>query len=177
MLTLFSAIPFPYKLGAALLLAVSLYGYGYQKGHNKAKVEIAQFQAEASKKITELEKKNSEIKERVVIKYIDKVQTVKEKEYVYLKQAETVVPSQHDMSSGWVYLHDSSASARDADPTRSADETTSGIRDNQALGVIVSNYARCIQNTNQLSALQQWIIDNQQSVDSINAENSKKRKK
>ena len=89
MLTLFSAIPFPYKIGAALLLAVSLYGYGYQKGHNKAKVEIAQFQAEASKKITELEKKNSEIKERVVIKYIDKVQTVKEKEYVYLKQAET----------------------------------------------------------------------------------------
>jgi hypothetical protein len=69
-----------------------------------------------------------------------------------------------------VYLHDSSAKGLPAVPARSADETSSGIKDNVALGTIVANYSVCIQNSNQLAGLQRWINDTKAAVDKANAE-------
>jgi hypothetical protein len=78
------------------------------------------------------------------------------------------------MSNGWVFTHDSSATASDADPTRSSDASPSGITDTTALLGIIGNYSRCQQNAQQLIALQKWIADNKTEVDRINSEKSKK---
>jgi hypothetical protein len=77
----------------------------------------------------------------------------------------------HDVNR--LYLHDTSATNSDADSTRASDASSSGVKDNQALAVIVSNYARCTQNANQLIALQKWVTDSKAIIE----ESNKKAKK
>ena len=111
---------------------------------------------------------------RVVNQFSRSLNVIKEKEYVYRDIIKESVPTQHVMSNGWVFTHDSSATASDADPTRASDASSSGITDTTALVGIITNYSRCQQNAQQLIALQKWIADNKTEVDRINSEKSKK---
>ena len=171
---MFGMIPLPYKLLAGAALIIGVFFYGYMKGSAYAEAELQRFAAKASQQVAELEKKNAEISNNVVTEYVDRTNTIREKEYVYIDTAKNVVPSQSVMSNGWVFTHDSSATARDADPTRASDATSSGITDTTALVGIITNYSRCQQNAQQLIALQKWITDNKAEVDRINSEKSKK---
>jgi hypothetical protein len=165
-------IPFPYKLLAGLALIAGVFFYGYMKGSAHAEAELARFSAKANAKIAALEKKNAEISNNVVTEYIDRVEVIREKEYVYRDLGKNNVPGQYNLSNGWVYTHDVSASASDADPARASDATSSGIKDNTALLTIISNYANCQANAEQLRQLQQWIIDNKAAIE----EEAKKKK-
>lgn len=167
-----SMIPFPYKLLAGLALIAGVFFYGYMKGSAYAEAELARFSAKANAKIADLEKKNAEISNNVVTEYIDRVNVIREKEYVYRDLGKNNVPGQYNLSNGWVYTHDASASASDADPARASDATSSGIKDNTALLTIISNYANCQANAEQLRQLQQWIIDNKAAIE----EEAKKKK-
>lgn len=167
------SIPLPYKLLAGAALLVGVFYYGYTKGSVQAEAELARFSAEKSAQIAELEKKNSEVSTKVVTEYVDRVNTIREKEYVYRDIAQDYVPAQYDLSNGWVYTHDTSASANNADTARASDASSSGIKDNQALLTIISNYAICQSNAEQLRQLQQWIIQNKAAVDKL-AEEKKK---
>ena len=170
---MFSLIPLPYKILAAIALVVGVFFYGYMKRSVHAEAELARFSAEKSKQIAALEKKNTEISNNIVTEYVDRVNTIREKEYVYLDAAKNNVPAQHTMSNGWVYTHDISASAGDADPTRSSDASSSGIKDNTALLTIIRNYANCQTNAEQLKQLQQWVIQNKAAVDEMAAKEKK----
>jgi glutamate synthase domain-containing protein 3 len=143
------------------------------KGSAYAEAELARFSAEKSAQVVELEKKNTEISNNVVTEYVDRTNTIREKEYVYLDAAKNSVPSQHVMSNGWVYTHDLSATSGDADSTRASDASPSGITDTTALVGIITNYSRCQQNAEQLRQLQQWISQNKAAVDAM-AEEKKK---
>jgi hypothetical protein len=167
-----SMIPFPYKLLAGLALIAGVFFYGYMKGSAHAEAELARFSAKANAKIAALEKKNAEISNNVVTEYIDRVEVIREKEYVYRDLGKNNVPGQYNLSNGWVYTHDVSASASDADPARASDATSSGIKDNTALLTIISNYANCQANAEQLRQLQPWIIDNKAAIE----EEAKKKK-
>jgi hypothetical protein len=165
---MFGMIPLPYKLlaGAALILGVFIYGY--MKGSAYAEAELQRFAAKASEQVAELERKNSEISNNVVTEYVDRTNTIREKEYVYVDAAKDSVPSQSVMSNGWVFTHDISASASDADATRSSDASPSGIKDTDALIGIIRNYAICQSNSVQLTELQRWINENKAAVDELN---------
>jgi hypothetical protein len=78
------------------------------------------------------------------------------------------------MSNGWVFTHDISASASDADATRSSDASPSGIKDTDALVAIIRNYAICQSNAVQLTELQRWINENKEAVDAMAKEKKKK---
>lgn len=171
---MFGMIPLPYKLLAGAALIIGVFFYGYMKGSAYAEAELQRFAAKASTQVAELEKKNAEISNNVVTEYVDRTNTIREKEYVYIDTAKNIVPSQSVMSNGWVFTHDSSATASDADPTRASDASPSGITDTTALVGIITNYSRCQQNAQQLIALQKWITDNKTEVDRINAKKSKK---
>ena len=168
-----SMIPFPYKLLAGLALIAGVFFYGYMKGSAYAEAELARFSAKANAKIAALEKKNAEISNNVVTEYIDRVEVIREKEYVYRDLGKNNVPGQYNLSNGWVYTHDASASASDADPARASDATSSGIKDNTALLTIISNYASCMQTREQLISLQQWINDSKRAVEEVNAKEKK----
>lgn len=161
-------------VAVAITASVGSYFVGYSKGIAKGELKIAEFSTEAEKKITNLNKRIEEAEGKIVIQYVDKVKKIKEKEYVYVNASQENVPSQYDLSNGWVYLHDVSAQGSDADTARAADETTSGVRDNQALAVVVTNYSRCRENSEQLKSLQTWMTEAQREVDKSNSENSTK---
>lgn len=166
-------IPLPYKLLAGAALMAGIFFYGYMKGSAHAEAELARFSAQKSEQIAELERKNSAISTEVVTEYVDRTNTIREKEYVYLDAAKNTVPSQHIMSNGWVYTHDLSATSGDADATRASDASPSGIEDTTALVGIITNYSRCQQNAEQLRQLQQWIIQNKEAVDAMAKEKKK----
>ena len=167
-------IPLPYKLLAIGALLIGVFFYGYMKGSAYAEAELARFAAKASEQAAELEKKNTEISNDVVTEYVDHTNTIREKEYVYLDAAKDSVPSQSVMSNGWVFTHDISASAGDADPTRSSDASPSAVKDTDALIGIIRNYAICQSNSVQLVELQRWISENKMAVDAMAKDNKKK---
>lgn len=179
MFGLLNAIPLPYRiLGAVVIISAVIGGsvwYGYNKAENKYIAKIATYKSEAELLQTKLDAAVAKVEVKVVTKYVDRVKTVKEKEYVYRDKIITV-PSKCELSSGWVYLHDASATGSDADPTRVADEAASGIRDTEALDTIVGNYSIAQQNAEQLKALQEWIRESQAEIERLNAE-AKKRSK
>ena len=166
-------IPLPYKLLAGAALMAGIFFYGYMKGSAHAEAELARFSAQKSAQIAELERKNSAISTEVVTEYVDRTNTIREKEYVYLDAAKNTVPSQHVMSNGWVYTHDLSATSGDADSARASDASPSGITDTTALLAIIGNYSRCQANAEQLRQLQQWIIQNKEAVDAMAKEKKK----
>lgn len=156
-------------LGVAIIL-LGAFTYGYTKGTEKGQNEIAKYEQKVLKLELDLLKEQAklpEIQEKIVTEFVDRVRVVKEKEYVFIDNAKNSVPSQFNVSNGWVYLHDISAANQgtNPDPTRVADATPSEVRDNQALAVIVSNYARCTQNAEQLIALQSWIQQMKNATD------------
>jgi hypothetical protein len=138
------------------------------KGSAYAEAELSRFAAKASEQVAELERKNSAISTEVVTEYVDRTNTIREKEYVYLDAAKNSVPSQSVMSNGWVFTHDISASASDANAARSSDASPSGIKDTDALIGIIRNYAICQSNSVQLTELQRWINENKAAVDELN---------
>ena len=168
----------PYLIGGiiavTIVATVGAYFVGYTKGVAKGEIKIAEFSSEAEKKIISLNKQIIEAEGKIVIQYVDKIKKIKEKEYVYVNASKENVPSQYDLSSGWVYLHDVSAKGSDADTSSAADETASGVRDNQALAVVVTNYSRCRENSEQLTALQTWITTTQSAVEISNGNKVKK---
>ena len=167
-------IPLPYKLLAIGALLIGVFFYGYMKGSAYAEAELARFAAKASEQVAELEKKNAEISNDVVTEYVDRTNTIREKEYVYLDAAKDVVPNQSVMSNGWVFTHDISASAGDADASRSSDASPSAVKDTDALIGIIRNYAICQSNSVQLVELQRWISENKIAVDAMAKDNKKK---
>ena len=171
---MFSMIPLPYKLLALVVLIAGVYFYGYTKGSVHAEAELAKFSAEKSKQIASLEKKNAEISNKVVTEYVDRTNTIREKEYVYRDIAAKSVPTQSNLSNGWVYTHDISATSGDADAARTSDASSSGIKDNSALITVISNYAICQRNEVQLIELQKWIAENKAAIDKMAEEKKKK---
>ena len=172
---MFSMIPFPVKITAIIFILLGAFGFGYVKGSAGAEAELQKYAAKEAKVVADLEKKNTEISGKVVTQFVDRVNTIKEKEYVYRDLAQKSVPSQSIMSNGWVYTHDISATNGYADPTRSSDATPSGIKDNEALVTITGNYSNCEQRKQQLIALQKWITDNKQAIDEANKKNGAKK--
>lgn len=171
---MFGLIPLPYKLLAAAALLIGVFFYGYMKGSAHSEAELAKFAAKKAEQISALEKKNAEISNKVITEYVDRTNTIREKEYVYLDQAKNNVPAQSNLSNGWVYTHDISATSGDADPTRASDASSSGIKDNTALLTVISNYAICQRNQVQLIELQKWIIENKAAVDKMAEEKKNK---
>ena len=166
-------IPLPYKLLAGAALMAGIFVFGYMKGSAYAEAELARFSAQKSEQIAELERKNSAISTEVVTEYVDRTNTSREKEYVYIDAAKDTVPNQSVMSNGWVFTHDISASAGDADAARSSDASPSAVKDTDALIGIIRNYAICQSNSVQLVELQRWISENKMAVDAMAKEKKK----
>lgn len=160
-------IPLPYKILGIFFIVGATFFYGYMKGVDKGNVEIAKYEARLDKLANDLAREQANIKERVVTQFVDKIQVVKEKEYVFLNQANNNVPSQYNLSNGWVHLHDASASGNLPDSTRVTDATASDVRDNKALATVVANYSRCLQNAEQLIGLQNWIIQTDKNINTV----------
>jgi hypothetical protein len=164
---MFGMIPFPVKIMAIIFIVLGAAGWGYMKGSAHAEIELANYQAKAEKQISDLKTENTKISDNVVTEYVDRVNTIHDKEIIYRTATTKMVP-QHDMSNGWIELHDASARLANPDAILASDKSPSGIMDNSALAVVISNYAVCHENKQQLISLQKWIADNKTAIDAAN---------
>lgn len=170
---MFSLIPMPVKIMAIIFIVLGAAGYGYMKGSAHAEVELANYRAEAEKQISELKTENAKISDNVVTEFVDRTNTVREKEVIY-REATSKLEPQHDLSNGWIYLHDAAARLVNPDMQLASDKSPSGVMDTAALSVVISNYSICKQNSEQLSALQRWVTENKAAIERSNAERAKK---
>ena len=165
---MFNLIPSIYKIIGIIAVTLGLVGTFYYLGYTRAKtaadLEFIEYIKAAENRVKTLEKQLDEKKIEIVTEYVDRVITVKEKEYVYIDKSKNV-PSKCELSTGWVHLHDSAARGTEPDSAGVTDATPSGIKDNQALGTIVSNYSVCEQNAQQLKSLQDWVRSNQKIIE------------
>jgi hypothetical protein len=169
-------IPFPIKILILLVIVAAAAGMGYVKGSSYAEVQLTNYKASAEKQISSLKTENANITSKVITQYVDRVNTIREKETIY-KTATENLGAQHDLSTGWVELHDASARLANPDATLASDKSPSGVMDNSALAVVISNYRICYEDKNQLSSLQKWIIDNQAAIEKANKERPKDNEK
>lgn len=171
---MFSLIPLPYRILAVIIVALALFGTGYYKGLQVSKERIALFEAKAKADYERLkaayEKAKNDVNEKIVIQYVDRiVEVVKWR----TKNVEIVkeVPSNCELSAGWVHVHDSSAAGRDADRAAAADGSSSGIKDTEALEVVADNYGICAANAEKVKAWQNWYTEQRAIVGKINRDN------
>jgi hypothetical protein len=163
-------IPLPYKILAVVLLVGGAFGAGYKKGIAQGEVEIQRAANEAEELSIALKKEQAMIREVVKVEFVDRVTKIKEKETKIVEAAANAVPGQYDLSNGWIHTHNASASPTlELDMNLAADPSSSFVRDNQALQTIAENYSICLQNAQQLSSLQKYIIEVNKKIDDENA--------
>jgi hypothetical protein len=167
-------IPLPYRILGAVFIVISVFAFGYVKGLRVGEDKIKLFRAEVKAKYEkmqhDLEVAKNAVNTKIVTEYVDRIIYVtkwRTKNVEIIKE----VPSNCELSSGWVHVHDASASGTDADRTTAADGTSSGIKDTEALETVVDNYGACAANTEKLKSWQKWYTDQQTVVGKINRDN------
>lgn len=161
-------IPLPIKLMAILFLVLGAAGWGYMKGSAHAEIELANYQAKAEEQISSLKTENVKISDNVTTEYVDRTNTIRDTEIIYRDRLVGLGESQNNLSNGWVELHDAAAKLANPDALLASDKSPSGIMDNSALAVVLTNYSVCHQNKQQLISLQSWITQNRAAIDKAN---------
>jgi hypothetical protein len=165
---MFGMIPFPVKIMAIIFIVLGAAGWGYMKGSAHAEIELANYQAKAETQISELKTENTRISDNVVTEYVDRTNTIHDKEIVYRDRLVNLGEGQNNLSNGWVELHDAAAKLADPDAVLASDLSPSGVMDNAALAVVLTNYRVAHENKQQLISLQRWIRDNQAAIEAAN---------
>ena len=162
-------LPLPYKILAVVLIIGAAFAAGYKKGVDKGEVMIQKAANEAEELAIALKKEQAMIREVVKVEYVDKITTIKEKETKIVEAAAEKVPGQYDLSNGWVHAHNAAASPKiDLDMNLAADGNSSFVKDNVALQTVAQNYSICLQNAQQLTSLQKYLIEVNKKIDEEN---------
>lgn len=163
-------IPLPYKILAVIFIISGAFAAGYKKGTAAGEAEIQRAANEAEELSLKLKKEQAMIREVVKVEYVDRITKIKEKETKIVEAADKVVPGQFDLSNGWVHAHNAAASPKiELDENLAADPSSSFVKDNAALSTVVQNYSICLQNAQQLTSLQKYIIEVNKKIDEENA--------
>ena len=154
-------IPQQYKLiaqvASVLVLALGLYLEGGLSNEDKWQAKVKEMQVQ----IAQTEKAGAEASVKVVTKYIDRVQIVKEKGDAIVQKVPEYITKESDakctIPNGFVVLHDAAAKGEVPDSTRDVNETASGVALSTVGKTVAENYTTCHQNVEQLKALQEWV--------------------
>jgi len=165
---MFGMIPFPVKIMAIIFIVLGAAGWGYMKGSAHAEIELANYQAKAQTQISELKTENTRISDNVVTEYVDRTNTIHDKEIIYRDKLVNLGTGTSEVSTGWVELHDAAAKLADPDAVLASDKSPSGVMDNAALAVVLTNYRVAHENKQQLISLQKWITDNRAAIEAAN---------
>jgi hypothetical protein len=161
-------IPLPIKIMAIIFIVLGAAGWGYMKGSAHAEIELANYQAKAEKQISDLKTENARISDNVTTEFVDRVNTIHDKEVIYKDRLVNLGEGTNNLTNGWVELHDAAARLADPDAQLASDKSPSGVMDNAALAVVLSNYSVCHANKQQLISLQTWITDNKKAIEAAN---------
>ncbi|NJC43807.1 UNVERIFIED_ORG: hypothetical protein FHT06_001046 [Xanthomonas campestris] len=143
------------------LIALLVGGCVWQERRVSA-AETARDQALAEKHAAIAERESEKNSVRVVTKFIDRVQIVRETGATITREIPIYVTQKADAAcaipAGFVRLHDAAATGHPAGPpTGDPDAPAPGITLSAIAGTVADNYTSCHATAAQLSALQDWI--------------------
>jgi hypothetical protein len=143
---------------AALVFVLALCGAGYTGWHQRAKLadaEISAIRSELETKVAKAEKLAAETSERVVIRYKDRIQTIRVVEPEVQHDVQVIAASDCKLPSSFVRLHDAGAGVPSQTPAGADDPAA--IPCSVAIETIRENYKAARENAEQLEALQAWV--------------------
>jgi hypothetical protein len=135
---------------------VAIYNTGYDHADTKGQLRFEQFKLEMTQRVAVLNQQIAEAEAQIVVKYVDRIQTVNETRVVFRDRIE-YVPSSCELSQGWVNVHDSAIRAERVSIEDAGQSGQSGVTDIQALQIVTDNYLTCEQTRQQLMSLQRWV--------------------
>jgi len=148
-------IPAPYRLLGSALLAAALVSIGWVKGATYVQNKWDAENTRQSLQVATVKKLQAEATVQIITKY------VREARDTIIKEVSTYVPLEADaacvLSRDFVRLHDAAASGRLPDPAGGTDAPAAGIALSTVASTVADNYERCHENAEQITALQQWI--------------------
>jgi len=159
--TFLKVIPFigkyaiPIQLLSFVVLLVSVFLCGGLANEASWQLKVAKTNAE----IAELKVKSEKVSTKVVTKYIDRIQVVKEKGNEIVKYINKESDTKCELPNSFVMLHDAAAKNELPDPTRASDAGASEVKLSGATTTIVQNYGTCWEIREQLKSLQEWVIE------------------
>jgi hypothetical protein len=159
--TFLKVIPFigkyaiPIQLLSFVVLLVSVFLCGGLSNEAAWQLKVAKTNAE----IAELKVKSEKVSTKVVTKYIDRIQVVKEKGNEIVKYINKESDTKCELPNSFVMLHDAAAKNELPDPTRASDAGASEVKLSGATTTIVQNYGTCWEIREQLKSLQEWVIE------------------
>jgi hypothetical protein len=150
---------------AVFLLAFGLFGYGDYHGRHLIQARWDAEKVLTAKALAEAQERAATISERVVTKYVDRIQTVQGATQTIIQKVPVYVTAKADAAcpipAGFVRVLDSAArgSALPATPSV-ADDAPSGVALSTVAASVADNYGNvCRANAEQLSALQDWVTE------------------
>ena len=159
--TFFKVIPFigkyamPIQLLSFVTLLISVFLCGGLANEASWQLKVAKTNAE----IAELKAKSETVSTKVITKYIDRIQVVKEKGNEIVKYINKESDSKCELPNSFVVLHDAAAKNELPDSTGATDARASDIKLSGATTTIVQNYGTCWEIREQLKALQEWVSE------------------
>jgi hypothetical protein len=151
----------PIQVASIIALVFGVYMEGGISNQEKWEAKVAEAKLEMAQKETA----SAEATTKVVTKYVTKIQIVKEKGDVIIKEVPKYITKESDakcpIPNAFVVLHDSASKNEVPDATRLANEGTSDTKLSTVTETVVGNYSICHQNAEQLKALQDWVREQQ----------------
>jgi hypothetical protein len=151
----------PLQVASIAVLVFGVYMEGGIATQEKWEAKVAEVKLEMAKKETA----SAEATVKVVTKYVNKVQIVKEKGNDIIKQVPVYITkdadTKCDVPTGFVVLHDSASRNEVPDATRKIDATTSAVKISGVAETVVDNYTTYHEVAEQLRSLQDWVREQQ----------------
>lgn len=156
------SLSLPTRWLCLLALGAALYGTGWLKGASH--VEARQ-QAELGARhiqLAQTRQRQAEATVQVVTRYVDRVHTVRTAGQTIIKEVPVYVPADSPaLPGGFRLLHDAASRGELPDPANTADAPAVPAPD--LATTIAANYLSCRENAEQLTALQAWVVSQQQA--------------
>jgi hypothetical protein len=159
----FGQIPFigtyniPINIIGVVLIIFGFYMEGGISNQEKWEAKVAELKLEMAKKETA----SAEVTTKVITKYVTKIEVVKEKGNVIIKEIPKYITkdadAKCDVPTGFVVLHDSASRNEVPDSTRSIDAGTSEVKLSDVATTVTENYTTYHKVAEQLKSLQEWI--------------------
>ncbi|MDD1141647.1 hypothetical protein M5G22_29175 [Pseudomonas sp. TNT2022 ID233] len=153
-------------LFALLVLVVFALGWSARGEHEQSQAEQA-LRDQLSRAFEQGQALGT-VRDQVVTQYVDRVQVIKERGATIIKEVPVYVSAQADaactVNAGFVRVHDLAAAARPLpapDPAGHANEAGSGVALSTVATTVAGNYTRCNANAEQLTQLQNLLLQYQ----------------
>ena len=154
-------ISWPYRLLALAALCIALFGFGWLKGTSHVQAQRDAATAKQQQAQAQAQTRQAEATVQVVTQYVDRIQVVREKGDTLIQEIPVYVPVQADAACtvhrGFVSLHDVAAAGELSTAPGDPDAPAEGLALSAVATTVVTNYQTCIENAEQLKALQDWI--------------------